>query len=124
MIVDKIINLTPNEIRIIVNGNTVKIKPLPPEEFMKEKEIMKDVGTENVGNITLRDKEGNSRDITVNKNFLYISRWMPGPLPGVIFIATLELASLVKRKDVLAIGETVKDEDGNIIDVKSFLSFI
>lgn len=112
MRVDKIVNLTPHPIKIIVGDKSIVVEPTSPPARLQE-------STENIGSISI-----NGIDIPVIKKYLGNVSGVPEPVDGVIYIVSLPVASAMNRKDVLAIGESIRDEKGNVIGAKSLSSFI
>lgn len=99
----KIVNLTPHEIILI----GIKIPPEATPARVSEKTEVVD----------LLEWSGIQLHV-IKKEFGEIQN-LPEPQPDTIFVASLLVAQAAKRRDVLAIGEAVRDEKGNIVGAKS-----
>ena len=99
----KIINLTPHEINI-VGEQTINIPPSGQIARVVEK----------IGNI------GDVNGIPlIHKTFGKVEG-LPEPQTDTIFIVSLLVAQATHRTDILAIGETVRNEKGQVVGAKSF----
>lgn len=97
----KIINLTPHEI------NIVGLEPIPSSGSVRVAETSHIVDTINGINIIVK-KYGKIED-------------MPEPQEGTMYVVSLMVAQqLTHRDDVLTIGDTIRNEKGEIIGAKNF----
>lgn len=99
----KIINLTPHE--VIIRGK--KIPPTTPHARVEEK----------IYTVAGIDYEDIQIPI-IEKSFGDIQN-LPPQEDGTVYIVALVVAQAAKREDVLAIGESIRDEKGNIVGAKS-----
>lgn len=99
----KIINLTPHEINIVGEQN-ITIQPSGQIARVAEK-----IGT--IGDV-------NGIPI-IHKTFGSVEG-LPEPQPETVFIVSLLVAQATHRTDILAIGETVRNEKGQVVGAKSF----
>jgi len=109
----KIVNLTPHPINLVGLG---EIKPSGKPVRLEEK-------TEIIGSITISAAENPNTHTAVvipliQKKLGRIID-LPEPQGGTVFIVSLPVAQVAHRTDVLAIGESIRDEKGNIIGAKS-----
>jgi hypothetical protein len=98
----KVVNLTPHEINIVGEQNR---NILPSGQVARVTEEIKRVGT--VDGIPI-----------IHKTFGEVEG-LPEPQSDTVFIVSLLVAQAAKRIDVLAIGETVRNEKGQVIGAKS-----
>jgi len=113
----KIINLTPHPINLVGIG---EIKPSGKPARLEEK-------TEIIGSITISAAENPKAKTAVvipliQKKMGRITD-LPEPQDNVIFVVSLPVAQAAHRSDVLAIGESIRDEKGNIVGAKSLAIF-
>jgi len=100
----KIINLTPHPINLVGLG---EIKPSGKPVRLEEKtEIFGSITVDAVVIPLIQKKLGRIIDL-------------PEPQDGTVFVVSLPVAQAAHRSDVLAIGESIRDEKGNIIGAKS-----
>lgn len=98
----KIINLTPHEINIM-GEKTMNIPPSGQIARVAEKtEIMGDVNSIPIIHKTFGAIEG-----------------LPESQPDTIYIVSLLVAQATNRTDVLTIGETVRNDKGQVVGAKS-----
>ncbi len=99
----KLVNLTPHE--IILNG-----KLFPPSgraARVEEKiEIMRIISIDGIEIPIIRKTFGEVQNL-------------PAPEPQTIFVVSLLVAQAINRPDVLAIGETLRNEKGQVVGAKS-----
>ncbi|MEM5806858.1 MAG: hypothetical protein QW474_00530 [Candidatus Aenigmatarchaeota archaeon] len=100
----KLINLTPHPITIFLsNGNNIELPPSGKVARCKEKTI--EIGQ--INNIPIIKKElGEVYDLPASEENTY-------------YIVSLAVAQAVKRSDLLVVGQSVRDEKGNIIGCTS-----
>ena len=108
MKIKKLENLTPHAINIVVEGKEIKIAPNGKvarcsEHIEKIDELEYDDGFR----------------IPVVEKMLGEVEDLPEPDDGKIFIVSLAVAQAANRKDVLAIGEIIRDGKGQVIGAKS-----
>ena len=113
----KIVNLTPHPINMVGLG---EIKPGGKPARLEET-------TEIIGSITVDATENpNAKTAVVipliQKQMGKITD-LPDPQDGVVFVVSLPVAQAAHRSDVLAIGESIRDDKGNIVGAKSFAMF-
>jgi len=100
----KIVNLTPHDINVIVDGDVTVIP--------------RDGTVARVNQIsTVVDK--------INRIPVSVVRFgdvvgLPDPVPGVIWIVSALVKQAVNRSDVVSPGELVRNSDGNVIGCKGF----
>lgn len=104
----KIVNLTPHPINIVGLG---KIKPSGKPVRLEEK-------TEIIGSLTVQG----AIIPLIQKRMGGITD-LPEPQDDVVFVVSLPVAQAAHRRDVLAIGESIRDEKGNIVGAKSLAMF-
>ena len=97
----KIVNLTPHEINIVGH------EPIPSS------------GSVRVAETSHVIDEINGIDIIVKK-FGKVEG-MPEPQPDTVFVVSLMVAQqLTHRDDILTVGETVRNEAGQVVGAKNF----
>jgi len=106
----KVVNLTPHA--IVIDG-VGEIPPTPPPARCEEK-------IETVGHIFV-----NGTAVPIIRKTLGNIQNLPPPHEGTIYIVSLPVAQAVSqaRKDVFAIGESVRNEKGQIVGAKSIATF-
>lgn len=109
----KIINLTPHPITLTGLG---EIKPSGKPARLEEI-------TETIGSLTIQATENPNVKTTVvipliQKKMGRITD-LPEPQDGTVFVVSLPVAQAAHRADVLAIGESIRDEKGNVVGAKS-----
>lgn len=98
----KLVNLTPHEINI-VGEQSMTIPPSGQVARVAETtEIVSSVDGIPIIHKTFGKVEG-----------------LPEPQPDTIYIVSLLVAQAVEREDVLTIGETVRNDKGQVIGAKS-----
>lgn len=97
-----LVNLTPHPINIIVDGVTITLQSSGIARCAENIECAGIVDGVPVIRKTLGDVTG-----------------LPEQEDGVFYIVSLAVAMAARRPDVLAIGESIRDEKGNIIGCKS-----
>ena len=117
----KLVNLTPHPITLFVERDRegeVKVT-IPPSGIIarcqEEVEFMGVVSFEVNGTINHIPVLHKSLKEVVN---------LPEPKEGVMYIVSLPVAQAVGRLDVLAIGESVRDENGRVIGAKALATTI
>lgn len=109
----KIVNLTPHPIHIVGLG---EIKPDGKPARLEER-------TELVGSITVHATENPNAKTAVIVPLIQKKMGriidLPEPQDETLFVVSLPVAQAAHRSDVLAIGESIRDEKGNIIGAKS-----
>ena|SRR3972149_9664061 len=100
----KIVNLTPHEINMIGELN-VSIPPSGHVARVTEK-------TEIVGEVN---------GIPIIHETFGVVEGLPEPQPDTVYIVGLLTAQATHRTDVLTIGETVRNNKGQVIGAKSFM---
>ena len=98
----KIVNLTPHEINII---GDINITILPSGIVTRVSETIEII--DNINGIPI-----------IHKVFGTIEN-LPDLEKDTIFIVSLLVAQIVKRSDILTIGETVRNDKGQVIGAKS-----
>jgi len=97
----KIINLTPHEI------NIMGIEPIPSHGLVRVTETSHIVDTVN------------GIDISVKKYGMV--EGMPEPQTDTVFVVSLMVAQqLTHRDDILIIGDTIRNEKGQVVGAKNF----
>jgi hypothetical protein len=104
----KIINLTPHPINII---GLEEIKPSGNPARLEEV-------TENYIDILIKGIR-----IPVIKKKLGSIIGLPESQPETILVVSLPVAQAAHRSDVFAIGESVRDKNGNVVGAKSLATF-
>lgn len=98
----KIVNLTPHEINIVGEHNM----NIPPSgQLARVAEMTETIG--NVNGIPL-----------IHKTFGKVEG-LSEPQPDTVFIVSLLVAQAVRREDVITIGETVRNDKGQVVGAKS-----
>lgn len=112
----KIVNLTPHPIKLFgAEGEEIVIEPTGKPVRLEEK-------VDGAGFLPVDTNIGRVRIPVVRKTLGKLIG-MPEPEAGMIFIVSLPVAQVAKRDDVLTIGESVRDEKGNIVGAKSLAAF-
>lgn len=116
-IMTKIVNLTPHPINIVGLG---EIKPSGKPARLEET-------TEIIGSLTVQVAENpNTKTAVVipliQKKMGRITS-LPDPHDDTVFVVSLPVAQAAQRQDVFAIGESIRDEKGNIVGAKSLAVF-
>ena len=105
----RIVNLTPHPVKLFtVSGEAIVINPTTPTVRLTEH--IQDKGfitNENGEKIRLIEKTVSE---VINE---------PPKLIDTVFIVSLPVAQALHRDDVFAIGESIRDEKGNVIGAKS-----
>jgi hypothetical protein len=114
----KVVNLTPHPIRLVEEEVGEVIIPVMGEPVRLEEKIEV---------IAFIRPEGSNSILgmlipKIKKSFGEI-KGLPEPQPNTIFVVSLPVAQVAHRADVLAIGEAIRDEKGNITGAKSLASF-
>lgn len=98
----KVVNLTPHELNIVGEQSVT----IPPSgQVARAAETTEIVGS--VAGIPI-----------IHKTFGKVEG-LPEPQPDTVFVVSLLVAQAVKRADVLTIGETIRNEKGQVIGAKS-----
>ena len=104
----KLINLTPHPINLVGVG---EIKPSGVIARLEETtQKMGGVYVENVYIPLIKKKLGR----IIN---------LPTPEKYTIYVVSLPVAQAAHRPDVFAIGESIRDEKGNVVGAKSLATF-
>jgi len=103
----KIVNLTPHP--VVIEG-VGEIPPTSPPARCEEI-------TERIGTVPGTDIP------IIRKKFGKVVN-LPEPQNDTIYIVSLPVAQAVRRADVLAIGEPIRNEKGQVIGAKSLASFV
>jgi len=99
----KIVNLTPHEINIIGEQN-ISIPPSGQVARVVER-------TETIGDV-------NGIPI-IHKTFGTVEG-LPDAQPNTVYVVSLLTAQATHRTDVLAVGEVVRNDKGQVVGTKSF----
>jgi len=119
--INEIVNLTPHKVTLVTSlGCKMDIPPSGKIARCVEKTSTYDVLQYSVKNMYGDD---DIFPITVIKKELGACDYIPPKKPGVVYIVSLPVAQKLKRPDVLAIGESIRDENGNIVGCKSLALF-
>jgi hypothetical protein len=100
----KIINLTPHDINVIVDGDVTVIR--------------RDGTVARVNQISTVVDKINGIPVSVVRFGDVVG--LPDPVPGVIWIVSALVKQAVNRSDVVSPGELVRNSDGNVIGCKGF----
>jgi hypothetical protein len=100
----KIINLTPHDINVIVDGDVTVIP--------------RDGTVARVNQISTVVDKINGIPVSVVRFGDVVG--LPDPVPGVIWIVSALVKQAVNRSDVVSPGELVRNSDGNVIGCKGF----
>ena len=102
----QVINLTPHELTL-VGSNEEVIERIPSSGITRVSEVVETLG--NINGIPL-----------VKKTFGKVEG-LPDPQDGVVYYVSAITASAVQgRDDVVIGGESVRNDNGQIIGIKSF----
>ena len=72
-----------------------------------------------------RNERGNEfLNVPMIKKSLGEIKDLPEPIEGTIYITSLPVAQKAQRKDVFAIGESIRNEKGEVIGCKSLACFV
>lgn len=100
------INLTPHEIVILAEDNTV-LKAIAPSGTIARCS-------------TCREEVGKIDGIPVNRTSFGVVSGLPGPEPGTYYIVSALTAQAVpQRNDVLVTDDAVRDQEGRIIGCRA-----
>jgi hypothetical protein len=106
----KIINLTPHPINIAGLG---EIKPSGKIARLEEKlELIETIEVQ-------RDDMISVAYVPIMRKLTGGITGLPEPEPNVVYVVSFPVAQQAVRRDVLAIGESIRDGNGNIIGCKS-----
>ena len=106
----KLINLTPHNINLKVNGETIVIEPaVSKSELPRLKETIK----------KLEDIEVNGYKVPITVKEFEEAYNIPEPKEGVYYIVSALIAKALKREDFI-VPNTVRDESGNIVGCDGF----
>lgn len=97
-------NLTPHPVKILGEGWTVEI---PSTGVLRLREEIRDAGTID--------------GIPVIRRVFGEIEGLPEETPGVFYIVSLPVFAATNRKDFLAVGETVRNEKGEVIGCKNLV---
>ncbi|MCD6348207.1 MAG: hypothetical protein J7L91_01100 [Candidatus Korarchaeota archaeon] len=107
----ELVNLTPHEIALYVDGEVIKIPPsgkVARLETEKELEFALEVQGSEVLVRRVKYKEVNG---------------LPEPRDGIFYITSLAVAQAVHRNDIIVpdTSDAIRDEKGRILGVKGFI---
>jgi hypothetical protein len=114
----KIVNLTPHDV-VLVNEDGIELKKFP----LSGKEAR--LSEESEPHAIFFEKEKDSTDIEIRiirKKYSFVEN-LPPSLSGTFYIVSSMVLQSSMRYDLLAPGDIIRDEKGNIIGCLNFQCF-